>query len=58
MLTRHTDAQFPMEVTVHGVNEKRDSMSINWLQPALGVTFIAIWLIVGQIVVGARGDQN
>jgi len=33
-------------------------MPINWLHPALGMVFIAIWLIVGQIVVGARNDQR
>ena len=33
-------------------------MPINWLQPALGMVFIAIWVIVGQIVVGDRGDQR
>lgn len=31
------------------------SMPINWLQATMGMLFVAIWLIIGQIIVRDPG---
>lgn len=33
-------------------------MSLVWLQVLMGGLFIAVWLIIGQIIVGQRRNQR
>ena len=33
-------------------------MSIYWLQPAMGLLFVTVWLMIAQIVVGERHAEH
>jgi hypothetical protein len=33
-------------------------MSVDWIQPTIGLLFLVIWLISVQIIVGERGTSN
>ena len=54
MLTGTWKAELHMEVKP-AISTGALSMPINWLQPTMGMMFVAIWLIIGQIIVRDTG---
>ncbi len=33
-------------------------MSLIWMQSLMGILFVAVWLMIGQIIVGQRRHQQ
>jgi hypothetical protein len=33
-------------------------MSVLWMQSVMGILFVAVWLMIGQIIVGQRRYQR
>ncbi len=38
--------------------ESEKVMSLLWMQSVMGILFIAVWLMIGQIIVGQRRHQR
>jgi hypothetical protein len=38
--------------------ESENAMSLIWMQSLMGILFVTVWLLIGQIIVGQRRHQQ